>query len=141
MRPRMFIYAALITSMLIAVGWGLANRNALALDIIRDRSSLFRDSGDGNIENLFRLRIMNKDDTSHAFEVTIDGLEGATVDMDSAIPTIDSGTIHDHIVRVKIDPVNLGGIRSTDFQIKLMATDNDKLSVIADSVYLGPARF
>ena len=141
LRPRVFVYAVLITSMLIAVGWGLANRNPITLDIIRDRSSLFRDSGDGNIENLFRLRIINKDHSAHAFEVEIDGLEGATINMDSAIPAVDSGTIHDHIVRVKIDPENLGGVRSTAFQIKLTAADNDKLSVSEGSVYLGPAQF
>lgn len=141
LRPRVFLYAALIISMLIAVGWGLANRNPITLDIIRDRSSLFRDSGDGNIENLFRLRIINKDHSAHAFEVEIDGLEGATINMDSAIPAVDSGTIHDHIVRVKIDPENLGGVRSTAFQIKLTAADDDKLSVSENSVYLGPAQF
>jgi len=141
LRPRVFIYASLITSMLVAVGWGLANRNPIALDIIRDRSTLFRDSGDGNIENLFRLRIINKDDSAHVFEVDIEGLKGALIDMDSAIPTVGSGTIHDHIIRIKIDPGNLNGERSTEFQMNLKATDDDTLSVSEDSVYLGPARF
>lgn len=141
LRPRVFIYAALIIGMLVAVGWGLVNRNVIALDVIRDRSSLFRDSGDGNIENLFRLRIMNKDDTAHVFQVDIEGLEGATIDMDSAIPPVESGTIHDHIIRIKIDPENLNGVRSTEFQIKLKASDDDTLSVSEDSVYLGPTNF
>jgi polyferredoxin len=141
LRPRLFIYAALIVGMLVAVGWGLINRNVIALDVIRDRSSLFRDSGDGNIENLFRLRIMNKDDTAHVFQVDIVGLEGATIDMDSAIPPVESGTIHDHIIRIKIDPANLNGVRSTEFQIKLKASDDDSLSVSEDSVYLGPTNF
>jgi cytochrome c oxidase accessory protein FixG len=140
-RPRVLVYAALIVGMLIAVGWGLANRNVIALDVIRDRSSLFRDSGDGNIENLFRLRIMNKDDTAHVFQVDIEGLEGATIDMDSDIPVVESGTIHDHIIRIKIDPENLNGVRSTEFQIKLKTSDDDTLSVSEDSVYLGPTNF
>jgi len=140
-RPRVFIYAALIVGMLVAVGWGLANRNVIALDVIRDRSSLFRDSGDGNIENLFRLRIMNKDDAAHVFLVDIEGLEDATIDMDSAIPSVESGTIHDHIIRIKINPEKLNGVRSTEFQIKLKASDDDTLSASEDSVYLGPTNF
>ncbi len=140
LRPRVFIYATLITAMLVGVGWGLANRNPIALDVIRDRSTLFRDSGDGNIENLFRLRILNKDDAAHIFQVDIEGLEGATIDMDSAIPSVEPGTIHDHIIRIKIDPGNLNGARSTEFQMRLRATDDDTISASEDSVYLGPAR-
>jgi len=127
--------------MLFAVGWGLANRNVIALDIIRDRNTLFRDSGDGNIENLFRLRIINKDDAAHPFQIEIDGLEGATIDMDSPIPVVESGTIHDHIIRIKIDPAKLNGVRSTGFKIKLKAGDDDSLSTFEDSRYLGPANF
>ncbi len=140
-RPRVFIYAALISGMLFAVGWGLANRNVIALDVIRDRNTLFRDSGDGNIENLFRLRIINKDDAAHPFQIEISGLEGATIDMDSPIPVVEPGTIHDHIIRIRIDPAKLNGVRSTEFKIKLKAEDDTSLSTFEDSRYLGPANF
>lgn len=141
LRPRVFIYATLIASMLIAVGWGLANRTAITLDVIRDRNTLFRDSGDGNIENLFRLRIINKDEIAHPFRIVIEGLTGATINMDSPIPVVESGTIYDHIIRIKIDPTALKGARSTEFDIKLIAEDDDTLFITEESRYLGPASF
>lgn len=141
LRPRVFIYATLIASMLIAVGWGLANRPVITLDVIRDRNTLFRDSGDGNIENLFRLRIINKDEVAHPFRVEIEGLAGATINMDSPIPVVEPGTIYDHIIRIKIDPTALNGARSTEFDLKLIAEDDDTLFITEESRYLGPASF
>ncbi|MEE9447529.1 MAG: cytochrome c oxidase accessory protein CcoG, partial [Arenicellales bacterium] len=133
MRPRVYIYGVLITAMLAAVVWGILNRNPIALDIIRDRNTLYRDSGDGNIENLYRLRIMNKHSTAHRFSIEIDGLDNAILEMDNIMPIIESGTIHDQIIRVKIEPSELNGARSTEFGIKLTAEDNAELSTIEET--------
>ena len=138
MRPRVFIYSAMIIAMFAAVGFGLANRSAIALDVIKDRGTLYRDSGDGNIENIYRLRIINKDDNAHPFRVAIEGLEGATIELDSPIPVVEPGAIHDHIIRVKIDPGKLNGARSTEFGIVLTAQDNEQLTTTQVSRYIGP---
>jgi cytochrome c oxidase accessory protein FixG len=141
LRPRLYIYAGLITGLLIWVGWGLATRDAVTLDIIRDRNTLYRDSGDGNIENLYRLRIINKDESDHIYHIDIEGLESATINMDKPIPSVESGTIHDHIIRIKIDPAELNGKRSTEFSLKLTADDDTSVSTIVETRYLGPTSF
>ncbi len=140
-RPRVFIYAGLIAAMLLGVGWGLANRNDVAMNIIRDRNTLFRDTGDGNIENIYRLRIMNKDGADHIYQLDISGLEGAELEMDSPLPLIKSGEIYTHVVRVKIAPEQLKGERSTEFAIRLTAKDKPELSSTEKAVYLGPVEF
>ncbi len=137
LRPRVFIYAGLIIAMLVALGWGIASRDAIALDILRDRSTLYRDSGDGNIENLYRLRIINKDQSAHVYKINIEGLEGAILEMDTPIPSVESGAIHDHVVRIKIDPTALNGERSTEFGIRL-TTENGALSTLEETRFLGP---
>lgn len=141
LRPRVYIYAILIVGMLTAIGWGLANRNAVDINVIRDRNTLFRDTGDGNIENLYRLRIMNKDDVDHVYRLEVIGLEGAKLETDTALPSIKSGEIYNYTVRVKINPDDLNGARSTDFNLKLTAEDNPELSTSEKAVYIGPANF
>ena len=141
MRPRVYIYAILIIGMLMAVAVGLVNRGSVALDIIRDRNTLFRDSGDGNIENLYRLRIINKDVRAHVFNISIEGLDKAKLEMDTSIPPIPSGEIHDKIVRIKIDPSELNGTRSTKFGIRITAEDDENASTVEETRYLGPVRF
>lgn len=141
MRPRVYIYAILIICMLVGVAVGLVNRGSVALDIIRDRNTLFRDSGDGNIENIFRLRIINKDVKAHVFSISIEGLDMANLEMDSSIPSIPSGEIHDQIVRIKIDPSELNGARSTKFDIRITAEDDKNASTVEETRYLGPVRF
>jgi len=140
-RPRVIIYATFIAAMLFAVGYGLAHRNAVAMNIIRDRNTLFRDTGDGNIENVYRLRIMNKDDADHNYSIEISGLEGAELKMDSPLPTIESGEIYTHVIRVKINPDKLNGARSSEFDISITAEDNSDLTSSEKARYLGPVEF
>lgn len=141
LRPRVFLYGIFITGLLLAVVWGLLSRNTIALDIIRDRNTLYRDTGDGQIENIFRLRIMNKDVSAHRFTVDVHGLEGAVVDMDKPIPEVASGSIHDQVIRVKLDSAVLNGARSTEFEIILTSKNQPELQTIEESRYLGPIDF
>ncbi len=138
-RPRVFVYGTIILALLGAVAWGIADRDPVAVDIMRDRgAALYRDSGDGNIENLYRLRIMNKDDVAHTYQLEVDGLQEATLLMDAPVPMIESGAVLDHIVRIKLNPESLNGVRSTDFGIRITAEDAPEVTVMAHSTYLGP---
>ena len=53
-------------------------------------------------------------------------------------PVVEPGAIHDHVIRVKIEPSRLRGARSTEFEIVLTAQDNEELRVSEESRYVGP---
>ena len=70
-RPRLFGYGALLSAILLGFVWTVAHRIPLELDIIRDRGSLFREHWDGSIENTYRLRIMNRENESRRYTVSV----------------------------------------------------------------------
>ena len=64
----------------------LSNRNVVGVDVIRDRNALFRERSDGRIENVYNVKILNKDREAHEFRIAGSGLEGLEVDY--AGPTV-----------------------------------------------------
>ena len=58
-RPRVWMYGALmllVASLLIV---GLSARKGVAVDVIKDRGALAREQGNGDIENIYLLKVMN----------------------------------------------------------------------------------
>jgi cytochrome c oxidase accessory protein FixG len=79
LRPRTLVYgAALLAIVAVAVG-ALAVRNPLKVDVIRDRGALAREVGPGMIENVYRLQLMNTDETSREVTISVTGLPGISV--------------------------------------------------------------
>lgn len=69
-RPRLFGYGAIMLVMVGALGWTLAHRVPLALDVIRDRSRLYREHWDGTIQNVYTLKIMNREQMDRTYRIS-----------------------------------------------------------------------
>jgi cytochrome c oxidase accessory protein FixG len=78
-RPRVLIYGSVLA--LIATGFvaSLALRSPFRVDVVRDRGVLARMVGEGQIENVYRLQVMNSTESTQRYRVTLDGLPGALV--------------------------------------------------------------
>jgi cytochrome c oxidase accessory protein FixG len=86
-RPRVLIYSAILWIIIIAAGIALYSRVPLKVDVIRDRATLAHDEGDREVENVYRLQIMNTTEHVRRLSVTVSGLKdisfsGGTVDVE-----------------------------------------------------------
>jgi len=54
----------------------LAMRNPLKVDIIRDRGALARETIPGQIENVYRLQVMNTEERARSYTISAAGLPG-----------------------------------------------------------------
>ncbi len=79
LRPRVLIYGVLLLALAGGFGAALATRTPLKLDVIRDRGSMGRETGDGLVENVYRLQVMNTAERAHTFRVRATGLAGIAV--------------------------------------------------------------
>jgi cytochrome c oxidase accessory protein FixG len=79
-RPRVVIYAALLGALCVGFAAALFLRMPVELDVIRDRNALYRDSRPGYVENVYTLRIINKDDVAHEYALTATGLPTLTLE-------------------------------------------------------------
>ncbi|MEI7613397.1 MAG: cytochrome c oxidase accessory protein CcoG [Betaproteobacteria bacterium] len=76
LRPRTLLYSAILLAIILATAWSLATRIPLKVDILRDRSTLYREMDDERIENIFTLRVMNTDEKAHRYAISVSGIEG-----------------------------------------------------------------
>ena len=101
--------------------------------MIRDRNTLYRELDDGRIENVFTVRIINKDQHAHTFRLYTSGLQNAVVDSDSPAQQVDAEEVKTVVVRVRIPPAQERGGRQ--FTLLARASDDPKLTAAS------PARF
>ncbi|MBI3149974.1 MAG: cytochrome c oxidase accessory protein CcoG [Betaproteobacteria bacterium] len=78
-RPRVLVYAALVLFVAIGLVAGLALRNPLKVDIIRDRGALAREVAPGLIENVYRLQVTNTEEEGRRYRIGASGLPGIKV--------------------------------------------------------------
>ena len=138
-RPRIFVYAAILAAIAIGSFYAILNRTPIALDVIRDRNSLFRETNEGLIENVYTLKVINMDKVEHEYSLSVTGIPGLNMKMDSIDIVVKSGEVVELPVRVNIDPENLQE-RSSEISFHVDALNGDDLSVTEKARFLGPRR-
>ncbi len=138
MRPRMMIYAALL--MVLIGGWSTALwlRKPLALDAIRDRNALYRLLEDGQVENVYDVKIINKTETGHRFRISASGPGALSLDPQPAVYYVPGGDVFPAGVRVRrsaFEPLGSESIRFT-----VVAEDDPSLQASTVARFLAPAR-
>lgn len=79
MRPRTLIYTALLAFIAIGLVVSMATRSTLRVDVMRDRGALGREVPGGFIENVYRLQVINTDESPLELRIGAGGLPGMQV--------------------------------------------------------------
>jgi cytochrome c oxidase accessory protein FixG len=135
LRPRTLIYASLLFALIVGFGAAVAARQLVAVDVIRDRNSLYRQLDDGSIENVYTVRLINKDTQAHTLKLSARGLDGATVDSDRAEYLVDGGEVVSVAVRVRAPHPAAG---SHALQIIARSEDAHPIESSADARFIAP---
>jgi cytochrome c oxidase accessory protein FixG len=133
-RPRVLVYTAILWTIIIAAAVSLYLRVPLKVDVIRDRASLAREVDGIMIENVYRLQIMNIEESARKFQVSASGLtglrvEGATV-FEVPAATTKMVPITLRVERGSVRP----GSHAIDFHVH--AVENEQVSARERSVFL-----
>ena len=78
-RPRTILYAALISLATAAMGFGLAVRSSLEVNVLHDRGVLFVPLSDGGVRNGYTIKILNKLHEARDVALSIEGLHEAHI--------------------------------------------------------------
>ena len=78
-RPRILIYSGIMLALIAVFLVSLALRNPLRMDIMRDRGALAREVASGEIENVYRVQIMNSAEFPVQLAIKVEGLPGAKI--------------------------------------------------------------
>ena len=146
LRPRVLIYTVILAVVILAAGAALLVRVPLKVDVIRDRASLAREVDDGQIENLYRLQVVNTEEIAHRFNISVSGsddLKHLKIISESQPIEIGPVSARSIMVRVRAEPEHdRSGSERIFFTVK--AADDEKhmlretLSVTEKSVFFIP---
>jgi cytochrome c oxidase accessory protein FixG len=85
LRPRVLIYAAILSAVSLALLVSLALRTPLKVDVVRDRGVMARIVAGGRLENVYRLQLMNATEATQNYVITVSGLPGLLVASENSV--------------------------------------------------------
>ena len=140
LRPRVIVYGTLLALLCVAFVVSLSLRKPLAMDVLRDRSALYREVQDANgeqwFENAYELRVMNKDTEAHHYTLTVAGLDQLTVDTAGAKLAVGPGEVASIPVRLRAPGSSAHGSRPVQFI--LQQTEGNQSTVTEKSRFIAP---
>lgn len=146
-RPRVLIYTAILSSLIIGLVISLWLRTPFRVDVVRDRGVMSRLADDGMLENIYRLHIMNSTEKVQDYQLSASGLEGLILKTEQG-DTDTEANEHSNTITVKPTEarwliVNLkiedgsteSGSHPIEFKIKSL--ENDEV-ITEESTFLVP---
>jgi cytochrome c oxidase accessory protein FixG len=89
-RPRVLIYTGILLLVIALLFGSLFARKSFKVDVVRDRASLARIVSGGNIENVYRLQIMNAAEKRQHFRIVASGMNDLKVLTDAEDLVVES---------------------------------------------------
>ncbi len=120
-RPRVLVYGVLLLAASVTFVVSLSTRSGFGVDIIRDRGALARQTGKGQIENVYRLQIRNATEQSQRFSVQVSGLPGLQLatPAELEVPAIGIASLP---VRLTLPPEQAEALRGRASEIRFTIT-------------------
>ena len=134
-RPRVLVYSAVLGVVVAGMAWSIFSRDNFKVDVQRDRGSVARMVGQGQIENVYRLQIMNATEQPQSYQIRVAGLQGAAVITASDV-AIDAASSRSVPVRVQVSPGISAGSHPIAFVVSVAAQPGAE--VVEKSVFLVP---
>jgi cytochrome c oxidase accessory protein FixG len=139
LRPRVMVYAAILLILCGALLTNIVQRIPLELDVIRDRNTLYRETREGLIENVYTLKILNMDSQTHQYTLRADGIDGMKLVTDEAEIVVPAGAVQQLIVRLQADEFNMES-RSVAVKFYLQANEANHLNTVEEARFVGPGK-
>ena len=137
-RPRLIGYGAALLLMATLFMASLYGRVPLQVDVIRDRNQLYRPTSTGEIENIYRLVILNKSQDTERYELILEGPEGLSMVTNNQF-TLQGGQTLNLPVTVSYDPYEID-VPSSTIWFTVRSLDDPDLEKRHESRFIAPGR-
>ena len=130
LRPRVFVYAAMLALVFGTFLFALTNRSMADVTPIREKGRPFVVLDSGDILNQMRLKIVNRDRTSHTYVVYVSEPVGVTLKMQGGSLVLEPGETRS----VSIDLSAPFG-KFTNGRLDVRLTVRDDNTVVAEEIF------
>jgi len=136
LRPRLIGYAVALLAMMGLFTYAVYDRPLVKLDVLKDRV-LYRENEQGNIENVYTLKVMNKAQREQTFVIEASGLDGLVYEGRSEIRA-EAGELVTVPVELSIAPEKLPS-STNEIVFHVRSVDDESINDDADSRFIGPS--
>jgi cytochrome c oxidase accessory protein FixG len=136
LRPRVLVYAFVLLVVITALVWSLAVRTPFKVDVVRDRGAIARIVGQGLIENVYRLQIMNATENIAHYLIHVDGMDSIKIVSEPEV-SVDAAGSRWVPVRVQIQP-NTARVGSHPIVFTITMQTTLDIDVKEHSVFIVP---
>lgn len=138
-RPRVWVYTAILLAALTGILYGLTSLDPIELKVLHERAPLFATLSDGSIQNKYTLKILNKETNDLEVHISASGLEGLKL-LGAEDPVIAKhGFVSQAMVFVKVPREMLKAERQDiSFRIEAKRPDGRSLATDRTSIFIGP---
>ena len=126
-----FIMLLAVSAVLI---WDVATRIPLEVDVLRDRNQLYRENIEGQIENVFTLKLVNKSQQDQTYRIEVKGFEQFEL-IGETTKDVSAGEVGTMPVTLAVPPTLLDG-QVTEFYFVVTAVDNADITTEHQSRFL-----
>ena len=138
-RPRALAYGALWLALCAGFVAVVLLRNPLEFDVMRYRTSLYRQLPGGAIENLYTIKVANKDRRAHTFELDVALPGGGDLEVEPDEFELAAGEARAFTVSVRSDDDEaLAAVTETRFTLR--AEDDPRLHISRNASFLAGER-
>lgn len=134
-RPRLVGYATALLIMVSLFTYTIATRTLVELNVIKDRIP-YRENIDGRIENVYLLRIINKDQHDHTFVLDATGIEGLRLDGKQSFEVAAGEIVSTPVsLSAEFEALEPG---ANNVQFILKSVDDESIHRSSSSTFIGP---
>jgi len=141
LRPRVWVYSAILLVALSGIVYGLSSLDAINLKVLHERAPLFVTLSDGSIQNKYTLKILNKTPDDLMVGISASGPEGMKLIGADEPVEAKPGTVSPAIVFVKVPRKGVTAEQEEiTFRVEAQQSDGTKVKSERESVFIGPRR-
>lgn len=134
LRPKLVGYGVILAVMVLVFVYATATIAPIRIDVIRDRNLLFRETDAGLIENTFTLKVLNKTEDTHLYNLSVEGLSNYKWIGPQQV-TLSGGEVLTLPISIAVDPVELSrAMTHINFEVE---TDNGEIEAKQESRFFG----
>ncbi|AIF46874.1 4Fe-4S dicluster domain-containing protein [Dyella japonica] len=136
LRPRVFVYGALLLALMGGWLYGVTHRSLLMAEVLRDRNAMYSEAAHGGIQNAYTLKLVNKAQETHRFQIDVISADVPGLELGGGAKTVsaDSGEVLSVPVTV-MTASEVSGRHDVSFRIRDL---DGGASVTVKSSFFGP---
>jgi len=124
-RSKLLGYAVVLLIMTSLLVLEIVNRVPVSLDILRDRTELAKENFNGDIENVYTLKILNKSQVDNRYRLSVQGISNTKWHGEQVV-TVEAASVYTLPMSISVDPYELKGyMTDITFVIELISDEDE----------------